>query len=483
MPPWIQCLHAWVTCRWPLTWFGRYLAEREDLTPAAYLAELDAARHTLAHTSLLDWTDQADNPTEHETSLAATFLLSWRRLKVGNPIDALATRCLRAAACCAPNTPIPRPLFYALAEDAATVDRALRRLTEFGLLASSSAGLVIHPLLAEFGLTVEPAVPSPLPDVASALADLARAANRTMDHTGSAAAFFLLRPHVNAVVEHARNDAPIPTASLWNGLGYHLHRLADYPGARAAFDQALVIRKHTLGLSHPDTAESLNNLGVLLKTMGELVPAESCHEQALAIFRETLGPDHPSTAQSLNNLGALLYAMGDLTGAKSYYEQALAIRQQMLEPIHPDIAESLNNLGALLYAMGDLTGAKSYYEQALAIRQQMLEPIHPDTGGTLNNLGVLLQAMGDLAGAQSHLEQALVIFRETLGPNHLYTARSLSRLGALRKTLGDLAEAKLYYEQALAIFRVALGPDHPSTVAAQADLAYLNQTQAGGRSQ
>ena len=53
---------------------GRYLQERPELGVAEYLAELEAEGNLLEHTSLLDWTEHS--PTQHETNVAATFLLS-----------------------------------------------------------------------------------------------------------------------------------------------------------------------------------------------------------------------------------------------------------------------------------------------------------------------------------------------------------------------------------------------------------------------
>jgi tetratricopeptide (TPR) repeat protein len=82
--------------------------------------------------------------------------------------------------------------------------------------------------------------------------------------------------------------------------------------------------------------------------MGDLPAAKPYCEQALAIRRQTLGEAHPDTAASLNNLGSLLYDMGDLLAALPYYEQAVAILERSLGPNHPNTQTVRRNLEILL---------------------------------------------------------------------------------------------------------------------------------------
>ena len=70
---------------------GRYLADRPGLPVAGYLAEL-AEAGALAHSAFVDWTPDADSPTGHHTSMAATFLVSWRQLGGEEAAERLAAR-------------------------------------------------------------------------------------------------------------------------------------------------------------------------------------------------------------------------------------------------------------------------------------------------------------------------------------------------------------------------------------------------------
>jgi tetratricopeptide (TPR) repeat protein len=404
--------------------------------PQTYLAQL--RRAGLDHPSLA--ASGRTLTTAHERHVGRTFALSYARLDPQHPTDAVAHALLARSACFAPGEPIPRALLLAtleLPEDDFEAERraedGLARLVALGLLeAEAGGGLVLHRLLAAF---VRGAAAG---DAARAAVEEALLAGaRRLNQAGYPAPLLAWQPHLRAVADAARAREDERAVGLCNTLGYHLHTIGDYAGARPYF------------------------------------------ERALAIFEAALGPDHPHTAQSLNNLGGLLYSMGDLAGARPYLERALAINEVTLDPDHPDTAASLNNLGYLLQAMGDLAGARPYLERALAIREKALGPDHPATAQSLNNLGALLDSMGDLAGARPCYERALVIFEAALGPDHPDTAPSLSNLATLCYHERKLEEAARLMRRALAIWEAALGPEHPHTQGARQSLAAIEERLQG----
>jgi tetratricopeptide (TPR) repeat protein len=85
--------------------------------------------------------------------------------------------------------------------------------------------------------------------------------------------------------------------------------MGDLSGALPYYEQALAIRQETLGVRHPDTAQSLNSLGYLQKALGNLSEAWLFYEQALTILEERLGLEHPNTRIVRGNLAALLAEM------------------------------------------------------------------------------------------------------------------------------------------------------------------------------
>jgi len=322
---------------------GRYLNRLKNKTVKDYLDELENA---LEHRSMKGWKPELGNPTNHDLSLQQTFALSWQEVK-----SEAARRVLIAAGYCAPNESLPLEALEGVAGGADELDEALTDLKGLGLLKEGSPP-AIHPLVAEFarGLDKEKEV---LTSFVEKLADLAVRLNSEEDQTGDYTRFSPLVPHVRAVAgaveggKIADKEAATVAARLWNSLGYHLHDVADYEGAKAAFERALKIFEAQLGKDHPNVATLVNNLGNVLQDLGDLKGAKAAFERALEIDEAVYGPDHPEVATDVNNLGGVLQDLGDLKGAKAAFERALAILEKFLPSDHPHIKIVRNNLQSL----------------------------------------------------------------------------------------------------------------------------------------
>jgi len=439
---------------------GRYLGGHARLPVAGYLGRLESIWE---HPSMAGWREELGNPTEHDLRLAQTFAVSWERVE-----DETARRLFLLAGHCAPNQPIPCEVLEQAAEiDEEACDGALGMLTGSGLLemGEPDAGPTVHPLLAEYGRAIVLSAPEGegvLGALADALARLARAANDQMDQTGSPSHCVPLLPHVRLVAERAEEAGLEDAANLWGSLGYYLERVADYAGARAAYERALAITEWAFGPDHPNVARDVNNLGLVLHALGDLAGARAAHERALAIDERAFGPDHPKVAIRINNLGLVLNDLGDLAGARAAFERALAIDERAFGPDHPNVAIRVNNLGSVLQDLGELAGARAAFERALAIDERAFGPDHPNVARDVNNLGSVLRDLGDLAGARAAYERALAIDERAFGPNHPKVAIRVNNLGSVLRALGELAGARAAYERALAIDERAFGPDHPN---------------------
>lgn len=447
---------------------GRYLDRLPRLGIDEYLLGLGKA---LDHPSMKNWKPELGSLTGHDLSLAQTFAQSWEQLQAP-----LARRVFIKAGYCAPNTPLPAPVLEAMLEgDAETLalDEALADLLGLGLLKEGSA---IHPLLAQFarGLDEESAF---LGEFSAALSVCANQTNREVDRTGNYSLYAPILPHVRAMAEASEAAKLEKAGSLWNSLGYHISGLADYAGAKAAYERALKIGEATYGLHHPTVAIRVNNLGGVLKDLGDLAGAKAAYERAIKISEATYGPDHPQVATSINNLGSVLQDLGDLVGAKTAYERALKIDEAAYGPDHPQVATGVNNLGGVLQDLGDLAGAKAAYERALKIWEAYLGPDHPQVAIGVNNLGNVLQFLGDLAGAKAAFERALKILEKFLPPDHPQVATGINNLGLVLRSLGDLAGAKAAFERALRIDETAYGSNHPDVARNVNNLGLVLQSQ------
>ena len=441
---------------------GRYLEDRKSLGVEGFLQELEKAGGALGHSALKDWT--AHNPTLHATNLAATFSLSWNKLaRTGMPSTSQSHRLFRAAGYCAANTPIPWEVFYRIEEaeeggEQAEVDKSLNTLENKGLVGLAEAGAVIHPLLAEFArLQDGTAEKSALPGLAEALGELSYDANES----GLPEQSKPLRAHMESAAGWAEQKELEQAGMLWNNLGSHLNDMAEYAGAKAAYERALRIGESTFGSDHPNVAIWVNNLGGVLYTQGDYAGAQAAYERALRILEKALGQDHPQVAAAVNNLGEVLRVQGDYAGAKAAFERALRIDEAAFGLDHPKIAIQVSNLGNVLQDLGDYAGARAAYERALHIDEATFGPDHPNVAIRVNNVGSVLQALGDYAGGRADYERALAIDEAAFGPDHPDVATDVYNLGSVLQDLGDYAGAKTAYERALAIDEAAFGPDHP----------------------
>jgi len=134
---------------------GRYLADRQRLSPKEYLNDLEKAGSALGHSSFRDWVKHS--PTNHKTNLAATFSMSWDRL-CNDETDDMARQVFKACGYCASNTPIPLELLEKtiVSDDSSEMlDRAVMRLSELGLITPNDSGPSLHTLLSEFARLVD----------------------------------------------------------------------------------------------------------------------------------------------------------------------------------------------------------------------------------------------------------------------------------------------------------------------------------------
>lgn len=443
--------------------------------PPAYLKSL-LQTDVLNHPSLRGRGSYELLPTGHDAHVGRTFALSFERLNLASPTDALAADFLARAVWFAPGEPIPRFLLLktvpANSENwAAELDAedALRRLADLGLVEfNDRKDLLMHRLVAAWALGVCESESARESIETTVLAEATR-----LNETGNPAPLLSWQPHLRAVTDRAAIREDKMAARLGDELGLHLWHAGNYAEGQPYAEKAMALHEHVSGPEHPDTAKSLNILGRLLHSQGDYQGAWSVYERSLAIREKVLGLDHPDMAHSLNDLGTLLDAQGNYGKARPYYQRALTIREKALGPEHPDTVTSLNNLGSLLQSQENYAEAHSYFVRCLVNVEKVLGPEHPNMARSLGNLGSLLQAQGDYAGARPYYERALAILEKVLGPEHPDTATSLTDLGGFLQTQGDFKGAQPYCERALAIREKVFGPEHPDTATSFLNLGTL----------
>jgi serine/threonine-protein kinase len=182
-------------------------------------------------------------------------------------------------------------------------------------------------------------------------------------------------------------DQPAVQAKLMDTIGGLYLSIGVYDRAQSLLEDALKLRRRTLGAEHPDVAESLHHLGALVYEKGDYVRSETLLREALELRRRLLGAEHLHTADSMAGLGRALIALGKFSEAEPVINDALAIRRRQLPPVHKDIASSLlHGLGRLLNEQGKFAEAAEAYRESLEMHRQLYGAEHPATAASINNL-------------------------------------------------------------------------------------------------
>ena len=160
-------------------------------------------------------------------------------------------------------------------------------------------------------------------------------------------------PHAQACIELIKHwNLTLPEAARLLDqtgycLGYHLQERSQYAQAEALCEEALKIRKQTLGETHHYVATSLYHIASLYHAQGKDAQAMFLHRSekiwfmALDECKITLGLQHIRAAHIQRDLARLYVDLEDYSKAESSYKEALEIYQ--LDPEHSHFVAHIYN--------------------------------------------------------------------------------------------------------------------------------------------
>lgn len=295
-------------------------------------------------------------------------------------------------------------------------------------------------------------------------------------------------------------------AALWTREG-DLLAGPDSPGALAAYEQAVALRRRApgaplalaaslhhlarfLGLSHsrPDRAlkhwrecEALrrrhapaslalalasNGVGTALHALGDFEAAERRYRAALRLARAR-APHGVEVARLHVNLGMLARLRRDFDAADEQLAGAVAQLERLgRDPVA--LANALNSSALAARDRGDLERAEDLFGRALSIFEGQ-RPDGVEVAGVLNNLGMLAVLREDWTEARRYHERALAL-REARGRERLDVAASLNNLGRVARLQGRLDDAETLLRRALAL-KEAIAPESPTVASTLEELA------------
>ncbi len=267
-------------------------------------------------------------------------------------------------------------------------------------------------------------------------------------------------------------DDPSTLASMQE-LAILAYRLGRYDDAEALFSGALTNRRRVLGADHPDTLESMNGLANLYHRLGRFEEAEPLYLAALEGQHRVLGRDHEDALKTANNLAVLYKRQERYEEAEPLILDTLERRRRLLGEDHPATLSTLQSLASLYVYLERYDDAEPLFEQGLAVQRRVLGEDHPDTLVLQHNLGEVYRLQGRLAEAAPLLAAVHEARRAKLGDDHPYTLDSKDSLARLYQARGRHADAERLFAAVLAARERALGPDNPETLDARTALIDL----------
>ena len=249
-----------------------------------------------------------------------------------------------------------------------------------------------------------------------------------------------------------RIDQPDYASILLNLGDLYYNKLNDFLTAEPCYEQALEIRKNTLGVENLDYADCSYRLGKF-NLDSDSHAAEYYLMQALDIRKKILGDDHPECASIFNNLGILFSNTWNFKLSENYFKQAIEIRKAKLGKENAEYLNSLINLGEMYIKMGNYRSAENYLMQVYEIRRIILSKENPDYIYSLNTICNLYFKMGDYYTAEPYFKEAWEINKTFLKDDIQNYLSSLSNLGKLYMAMGNYKNAELYLQDELELRR------------------------------
>jgi len=263
------------------------------------------------------------------------------------------------------------------------------------------------------------------------------------------------------MLERLADPAPALVGDLKNAWGIWANESGERDLARTALTEALEIRRAQDPYSS-GTAATLHNLALLERSLDQPGRALGYINEALAIKRRTLGGDHPAMANSLRLRAMLEASLGRYRDSRATRAESLALRLKLFSENDPILVTDYNELANAHHDLGE-------YKQAIALYEKILELHEPDGQAGRwsfiyrNNLGAAHEDRGNLARAESLYRQSLALRVDQFGPRHINTLRAQHNLARVLTSQGRYDEARALAEATLEARTEALGREHGDT--------------------
>jgi tetratricopeptide (TPR) repeat protein len=232
----------------------------------------------------------------------------------------------------------------------------------------------------------------------------------------------------------------------------------DYERAGPLLEEALAIRRHTLGANHPDVATSLINTARLIGLRdGADARAIPLLREAHELRRRLFGRDDQRTMDALYALASALHMSGDYRSARPLFDEWSAGVSRQPPRLSPERAEQLATLSNIMQFSKQPARAESLARQALALDVRLYGPTHNRVAIMLSRLGAIVHDQGRSAEADSVLRASIAMLRRNHPDGHPAIAHALRDLASSLVSQERWAEADSVWRESAALYRRYMG--------------------------
>jgi hypothetical protein len=241
--------------------------------------------------------------------------------------------------------------------------------------------------------------------------------------------------------------------------------------------QILDKQEQALGESHPLTLQTAGSLAADLRALGKFYEALAMDEETYSKLRYAVGPDEPNTLSAANNLAVDLRLVGNFSRARVIDAETLADRQRVLGSDHPYSLHSAAMLGRDMRELGEYTDSIEILTSTYDRYHAILGEDFVDTLRTAKSLAVSLRKMGRVNEAYELTRQTSERYATAYGASQPDALACQLNLACDQSALDDQAAAYDTAKVVLQAYEESLGPEHPFTLAARNNIStYLRGT-------
>jgi len=165
--------------------------------------------------------------------------------------------------------------------------------------------------------------------------------------------------------------------------------------------------------AHPSTISACVNVATVLRDLEDYDQSVKYYEEAIEMRKQTVGDQHPEYAMVLGMSAGAYRKKGDTQTAYRNLKEAymvMANHYQGEECI--PCAVILNSMGLLFKHQQKYERAIDSYERCLNIREKIQGPSHPDAIATRHNISELYNVWGKPEEAESMIKENLKYMEE-----------------------------------------------------------------------